>query len=102
MDDAISKMYATFAGPGGRAKKPAAELKTLAVEASRRVYDILRAKGRELDLYAYRTFINQVSRAVAEAAREGDVLGIGGTLVSDTERAVIAAVQDALHPVAGR
>jgi hypothetical protein len=39
-----------------------------------------------------------VARAVAGAAREGDLLGIGGTLVSDAERAVTSAVNEALHP----
>jgi hypothetical protein len=37
-----------------------------------------------------------IGRAVAEAAREGDFIGIGGRLVSDGERAVIAAVAEAL------
>jgi len=35
-------------------------------------------------------------QAAAEAAREGDFIGIGGRLVSDGERAVIAAVVQAL------
>jgi hypothetical protein len=39
-----------------------------------------------------------VARSVAEAAREGDFLGLGGQLVSDAERTVIAEVSRALAP----
>jgi F420-0:gamma-glutamyl ligase len=72
-------------------------MKQLAVQAAGEAHAILAEKGNDLDFYAYRTFLAGVSRAVAEAAREGDVLGIGGTLVSDAERAVIDAVDQALH-----
>jgi hypothetical protein len=37
-----------------------------------------------------------VARAVAEAAREGDFIGLGGQRVSDDERAVITAISQAL------
>jgi hypothetical protein len=37
-----------------------------------------------------------VARKVAEAAREGDILGIGGRLVSDAERQAIDAIEQAL------
>jgi hypothetical protein len=47
-------------------------------------------------MYAYREFIVGVARTVAEAAREGDFIGLGGHRVSDAERAVIAAVSQAL------
>jgi hypothetical protein len=67
------------------------------VEASlRQAAEILRAEGGELDSYAYREFVLGVARSVAEAAREGDFIGLGGQLVSDAERAVIATVSKAL------
>jgi len=37
-----------------------------------------------------------VARRVAEAAREGDILGLGGQRVSDAERAAIRAIAEAL------
>jgi hypothetical protein len=37
-----------------------------------------------------------VARRVAEAAREGDILGFGGRRVSDAERAAISALAEAL------
>jgi hypothetical protein len=98
MEQAVRRMQKRFESADGRSKAAPSELKELAVQASGRVFEILRTKGGELDLYAYRTFIDRVSRAVAEAAREGDLLGIGGTVVSDAERGVIDAVSDALHP----
>lgn len=68
----------------------------LATSNVRTAADILRRSGGELDLYAYREFVVGVARAVAEAAREGDFIGLGGHRVSDAERAVIAAVSQAL------
>jgi hypothetical protein len=76
--------------------RPPEELLPLATEAARHVADLLRAHGNELDRYAYREFVLGVARRVAEAAREGDFLGLGGRLVSDAERAVISAVAEAL------
>jgi hypothetical protein len=37
-----------------------------------------------------------VAHGVATAAREGDVLGIGGDVVGDAERAVLQAIEAAL------
>jgi hypothetical protein len=98
MDRVIEAMQGRFVGVGGRTKLSPAEFKEIAVESAQRAFAILAGAGSELDLYAYRSFVTTVSRAIAEAAREGDLLGIGGTLVSDGERAVISAVTAALHP----
>lgn len=76
--------------------RPPEELLPLAIEAARHVADLLRAHGNELDRYAYREFVLGVARKVAEAAREGDFLGLGGRLVSDAERAAISALAEAL------
>jgi hypothetical protein len=72
------------------------QLLALAENNVRAAADLLRRTGSELDMYAYREFIVGIARAVAEAAREGDFLGLGGHRVSDAERAVIAAVSQAL------
>lgn len=74
----------------------AAELLALAANSVRAAADVLRHTGGELDLYAYREYVVGIARAVAEAAREGDFIGLGGQRVSDAERAVIAAVSQAL------
>jgi len=67
-----------------------------ATEAVAQAAEVLRSVGGELDLYAYREFILGVARVVAEAAREGDFIGLGGHRVSDAERAVIASLSRAL------
>ena len=76
--------------------RPPEELLPLATEAARHVADLLRARGNELDRYAYREFVLGVARRVAEAAREGDILGFGGRRVSDAERAAISSLAEAL------
>jgi hypothetical protein len=76
--------------------RPPEELLPVATEAARHAAEVLRALGSELDRYAYREFVLSVARRVAEAAREGDVLGFGGRLVSDAERAAIDAIERAL------
>jgi hypothetical protein len=101
MEKVIADLYARFAGPSGPKFTPA-EIRGLAVDSARAAAAVLATAGNELDVYAYRTFVNGVARAVAEAAREGDVLGIGGSLVSDAERDVIDAVATAMHAVDDR
>lgn len=44
------------------------------------------------DAVAYRRFITTVATGVAEASKEGGFLGIGGTLVTDTERDAITDI----------
>jgi hypothetical protein len=98
MEKVIADLYARFASPTGPRYTPA-EIRQLAVESSRQAFEIVGKLGGELDLYAYRTFVVGVARTVAEAAREGDVMGLGGMLVSDAERDVIKAVASALSPM---
>ena len=76
--------------------RAADDLLALTTRSVRAAADVLRQTGGELDVYAYREFVVGISRAVAEAAREGDFIGLGGHLVSDAERTVIAAVTQAL------
>jgi hypothetical protein len=99
MEKVIADLYARFAGPSVPKYSPA-EIKRLAIQSAAAAFAILGKLGGELDEFAYRTFVVGVARAVAEAAREGDVLGLGGTLVSDDERAVIKDVASALSPAA--
>jgi hypothetical protein len=75
--------------------READQLLALARSNARAAADAIRRTGGELDLYAYREFVVSIARAVAEAAREGDFIGLGGHLVSDAERTVIATVSQA-------
>jgi hypothetical protein len=48
------------------------------------------------ELDAFRTAIRSIGKATAEAAKEGGFLGIGGTLVSEDEKAALAKIETAL------
>ncbi len=47
------------------------------------------------DLSAYRAMINKTGLAVAQAAKEGGFLGIGGKLISPEEEAALAEIKNA-------
>jgi hypothetical protein len=74
----------------------ATDKEKLAVESVRRAVALLNDKGGMHDIAAYRDFVLKVVYGVSGAAREGDVLGIGGEVVGDAERAVIRAIEGAL------
>ena len=48
------------------------------------------------DAEAFRAAIRSIGKATAEAAKEGGFFGIGGTLVSDEEKAALARIETAL------
>jgi hypothetical protein len=48
------------------------------------------------DAVAYKTWLGKISQGVAEAAKEGGFLGIGGVPVSDAEKATLAEISSAL------
>lgn len=48
------------------------------------------------ELDAFKTTIRSIGKATAEAAKEGGFLGIGGTLVSDDEKAALAKIEAAM------
>jgi hypothetical protein len=48
------------------------------------------------DAEAFKATIRNIGKATAEAAKEGGFLGIGGTLVSDEEKAALAKIETAL------
>ena len=47
------------------------------------------------DLSAYRAMVNRTALAVAEAAKEGGFLGMGGKLISPEEEAALAEIKNA-------
>src|SRR6478672_7732258 len=74
--------------------KPA-EIKAKCIDALRQVADVVDAKAPS-DATAFKTWLRQISQHVAEAAKEGGFLGIGGVAVSDAERATLAEISRAL------
>ena len=75
-------------------KKPA-EVKTACIEILRRADSVLTAKAPG-DAAAFKNWLREISENVAEASTEGGFLGIGGVVVSDTEKATLAEISSAL------
>ena len=48
------------------------------------------------DAAAFKAWLGEISQGVAEAAKEGEFLGIGGVLVSDAEKATLAEISGIL------
>src|SRR5262245_52590726 len=72
-----------------------ADVKTACIEVLRQASALLDAKASG-DAVAFKTWLSKISQAVAEAAKEGGFLGIGGVPVSDAEKATLAEVKSAL------
>ena len=74
--------------------KPA-EIKAKCIDTLRQVPEVVDAKAPP-DATAFKTWLRQISQHVAEAAKEGGFLGIGGVAVSDAEKATLAEISKAL------
>lgn len=66
------------------------------IHAARRAGAVLAVVADEDDARAVRQWLFEVARTVAQAAREGGVLGLGARDVSSPERETIIAISDAL------
>jgi hypothetical protein len=64
-------------------------LQEKALETARHALEALGTHGSAEDLMHYGEFVLSLAMRVARAAREGDLLGIGGELVSEKERRFI-------------
>jgi hypothetical protein len=64
-------------------------LQEKALETARHALEALGTHGSADDLMHYGEFVLSLAMRVARAAREGDLLGIGGELVSEKERRFI-------------
>jgi hypothetical protein len=71
-----------------------------AAERARAAVEILRRKGSPDDLARYQAFLKGVADRVANAAKEGGVLGFGGERVSAGEKELLARLDSALAPTA--
>jgi hypothetical protein len=75
------------------AERIPATLRAKALESMGRALDAIGVHGTPEDRLHYVEFVVALANRVAKAAREGDVLGVGGELVSKDEREFI----DRLH-----
>jgi hypothetical protein len=74
--------------------KPA-EIKARCIETLRQAGALLDTKAPG-DAGAFKGWLRQISQHVAEAAKEGGFLGIGGVSVSEAEKATLAEISSAL------
>ena len=74
--------------------KPA-EVKSKCIETLRQAAAVVDAKAPE-DAAAFKGWLRQISQHVAEAATEGGFFGIGGSRVSDAEKATLTEISSAL------
>ena len=66
------------------------------LERIRTAVALLEAKATPEEIDTYNRFVFDVAERVALAARSGDVLGIGGELVSDAEHQTLERIAEAL------
>ena len=76
------------------ASKPA-EIKAKCIDTLRKAGAVVDAKAPG-DAVAFKSWLREISQHVAEAAREGGFLGIGGVAVSEAEKATLAEISSAL------
>jgi len=74
-----------------------ADIVERALDDLREVSAILDAKAPE-DAAAFKALLLGISQKVATAATEHTVLGFGGVLVSEAEKATLAEIAEALNP----
>src|SRR5262249_28412791 len=75
--------------------KPA-DIKAKSIETLRQAGAVVDAKAPG-DAAAFKGWLRQISQHVAEAAKEGGFLGIGGVAVSDKEKATLTEIASALR-----
>jgi hypothetical protein len=80
--DDIRKWYYTL----DESHRTPDRLQEKALETARHALEALGTHGSADDLMHYSEFVQSLAMRVARAAREGDLMGIGGELVSSKER----------------
>jgi hypothetical protein len=83
--DDIRRWYYTLEEP----HRTPQNLQDKALETARHALEALGTHGTAVDLMHYGEFVLSLANRVARAAREGDMFGIGGELVSTSERRFI-------------
>lgn len=72
------------------------QLQTLALEDCRAAAALVDARCSESESTIYKQWTANVARSVAEAAKEGSVLGFGGERVSADERVLLTQIESIL------
>jgi hypothetical protein len=86
----------TMAIPRPPAGATPEKVQEAAAEILRRTSTLLSAKAMPEEASEVKEWLARIAQATAEAAKEGGFLGIGGTLVSEEEKAALTTVNAAL------
>ena len=107
-NELIKAVAADLATPEGRAQATEgmdaefagatpAEIKARAIDALRRTAAIIDAKADPQEAGEFKMWLRSISQEVAEAAKEGGFLGIGGVRVSEAEQTALREISEALR-----
>jgi len=91
--DAVRKWFYTL----DESHRTPEKLQEKALETARHALEALGTHGGVEDLMHYGEFIRSLALRVARAAREGDIMGIGGELVSAKERRFIERLDQVIQ-----
>jgi len=72
------------------------QVRTAALEACRQAAAVVDKKAKPDEAQAFKRWLVSISQKVAEAAKEGGVLGFGGTRVSEQETAALKDLASAV------
>ena len=72
------------------------QLRSAALDACRQAAAIVENKGEPEEAQAFKGWLVSIGEKVADAAKEGGFLGIGGTRVSDQEKSALKDLSSAL------
>jgi hypothetical protein len=106
-NELIKAVAADLATPEGRAQASEGiqtefagaspdQIKARAIEALRRTAAIVDAKADPQEAREFKLWLRSISQQVAEAAKEGAFLGIGGVRVSEAEQAALREIAEVL------
>lgn len=73
-----------------------AQLRAAGIEGARAVATLLATKAPADEAAGFKQWLLGIAQRVAEAAKEGSILGFGGTRVTDEEKATIGELASAL------
>lgn len=79
------------------ANRTSQQLQSQALASLDEALQVLGTHGGYDDVLQYSDFVLSVAMKVARSAKEGDLLGIGGTLVSSREQAFIDQIEGAVN-----
>ena len=71
-------------------------MKERAIQTCQQIAPILQTKTESGEAESYKRWLLVIGQEVAEASKEGGILGFGGTQVSDSEKATLSEVATAL------